>query len=118
MLLRASSDFAGEEVDLNNIYGTELTQSTVAHAALLTEFAETASVSTKAADQQTRLAQLREQVRQTLGDEALVDSAAVIAMFNAVVKVADATGIPLEPYKEELSNELRAELDINRFRNT
>ena len=114
MLLRASGDFAGEEVDLNNIYGTALAQSTVAHASLLTQFAETAS--TKTDDKQTKLAKLREEIRQTLSDAALVDSAAVVAMFNAVVKVADATGIPLEPYKEELSQEFRAELDINRFR--
>ena len=44
-----------------------------------------------------------------------MDSAAVVAIFNAVVRIADATGIPLEAYKIPLTADLRAELGIDDF---
>ncbi len=50
-----------------------------------------------------------------MGAAALVDCAGVVAVFNAVVRIADATGIPLETYKEEISVELRRELGIDDY---
>lgn len=57
------------------------------------------------------------QVVKVLGQDGLVDTAATIAIFDAVVRVADATGIPLEPVKEENSRDFRDELGINDYRN-
>ena len=54
-------------------------------------------------------------MRETLGDAGLVDSAAVIANYCALDRVADATGIPLEPAKEANTVGLRAELGIDEF---
>ena len=49
----------------------------------------------------------------SLGDKALVDSAAVIAAFNGYPRAADATGIPLEDYKAEATAGLRTDLDLD-----
>ena len=38
----------------------------------------------------------RDRVAAELGDEAVGDAAAVIAMFNIVDRIADATGIPID----------------------
>jgi len=54
-------------------------------------------------------------IRQQLSDAALVDAAAVVATFNAIDRVADASGIPLEDEKAELTADLRADLGINDF---
>ena len=41
--------------------------------------------------------------------------AAVAALFNAIDRIANATGIPLEDAKAEDSEELRANLGVNEF---
>ena len=61
------------------------------------------------------LAVARRRLRSELGDEGLVDASAVIANYNALDRVADATGIPLEAAKEANTVELRAVLGINDF---
>ena len=57
----------------------------------------------------------RHALRQVLGDAALVDACATLASFNAVVKIADGTGIPLEEAKEIATREIRADLAIDDF---
>jgi hypothetical protein len=59
-----------------------------------------------------RRAAARAAIRRSLGDAALVDAAAIVASFNAVVKLADGSGIPLEDYKEQATRSLRAELGL------
>ena len=55
----------------------------------------------------------RREIRENLGDAAFVDACATIASFNAVVKIADGTGIPLEPAKEAATRDIRAQLSID-----
>lgn len=62
------------------------------------------------------LANARTALRRVLTDAAFVDACATVASFNAVVKVADGTGIPLEPLKAEKTAQLRAELAIDQLR--
>jgi hypothetical protein len=62
-----------------------------------------------------RLGLARRAVRDALGPAALIDAAAAIASFNAVVKLADGTGIPLESAKAERTAAMRAELAIDAF---
>ena len=50
-----------------------------------------------------------------LGPAGLVDAAGVIGLFNAIDRIADATGIPLEPEKAEASADFRAALGLDRF---
>ena len=68
-------------------------------------------------DDDARLNDVRRRLRKALGDAGFVDSAAVIANYCALDRVADATGIPLEPAKEANTVELRAELGIDNFLN-
>ena len=62
-----------------------------------------------------RQSRARQAVARNLGDAALVDAAAIVASFNAVVKIADATGIPLEDYKAAATEDLRRDLALERF---
>jgi hypothetical protein len=62
-----------------------------------------------------RLARARIRLAEALGTDALVDAAAVVANFNAIDRIADATGIPIDAERIELTADLRAELDINVF---
>ena len=55
----------------------------------------------------------RDKLVERLGGAGMTDATAVIAGFNLVARVADATGIPLEDYKDEASIELRSQLGLN-----
>ena len=49
------------------------------------------------------------------GKEAMIDAAAVVAGFDAITRVADGTGIPLEQPKAEASATWRSSLGIDAF---
>ena len=55
----------------------------------------------------------RDRLKAEVGEEASVDAAATLAIFNAVVRIADSTGIPLEEAKAELSADLRGDLGLD-----
>lgn len=55
-------------------------------------------------------------LRAAVGDDGWVDAAGVAATFNAIDRLADATGIPLEDKKAELSADFRKELGLDAFR--
>ena len=57
----------------------------------------------------------REAVVKRLGADAMIDAAAVIAGFDGITRVADATGIPLEPSRAADTVDLRAQLAIDQF---
>jgi hypothetical protein len=61
------------------------------------------------------LARARHALAMALGTAGLVDAASVVGLFNAIDRVADATGIPLEPEKAEASADFRAALDLDQF---
>ena len=110
MLLRESGEYSGKPhaLDVINALGTQ--NSTVAHASVLLNFADAA-----VADDASALAIASDALCEELGEEALVDSAALVAIFSAVVKIADATGIPLEEYKAKETRALRTELGIDDY---
>ncbi len=62
------------------------------------------------------LCEARSALLDALGPAALVDAAAIVASFNAVVKIADGTGIPLEPEKAAATESLRQGLGIEGMR--
>ena len=107
MLLRASGEDQGG-YDLEAMMGRG--DGGVADGEVLVAYAE-AVMGLEGSD----LAAAREHLLQTLGDAALVDAAAVIATFNAVDRMADATGTPLEDYKAEATAEWRADLGLDAF---
>lgn len=108
-MLRASASAGGTEVNLQAITG-DPGDGGVAHGRLLAGFAEAVL-----GEDEARLTGIRERLREALGDSALVDAAAVVANYSALDRVADATGIPLEPAKEAATAGLRAELGIDGF---
>lgn len=88
-----------------------MTESRVPHGALLIGFVEAVLGQDVAV-----LAAARGEVRAALSDAAFVDVCATVASFNAVVKIADGTGIPLEDWKAERTRDIRQALDIEAFR--
>ena len=87
-------------------------ESRVPQGALLLEFAEAALRGDDARQNDARAA-----LYAALGAAALVDAAAIVASFNAVVKIADGTGIPLEDAKAAATEDLRTALGLERFNN-
>lgn len=57
----------------------------------------------------------RDAVVDRLGEAAMVDAAAVIAGFDAITRVADGSGIPLEPEKAAATAGWRSDLGIDDF---
>jgi hypothetical protein len=77
---------------------------------MLLEFAEAVLGGDDAA-----LSRARAELMTALGPRGLVDAAAVVGLFNAIDRVADATGIPLEAEKAAASADFRAALGLDRF---
>ena len=50
------------------------------------------------------------------GNDVLVDAAAVAANFQRMVRIADSTGIPVDPIALKATVEIREELGLNDFR--
>lgn len=108
-MLRASSKAKGEDYDLKLLTGAG-GDGNIPHGALLVGFAEAVLGRDDA-----RLNAVRADIRAKLGKAALVDAAAIAATFNAIDRVADATGIPIEEAKAETTADFRAALGINAF---
>ena len=82
----------------------------VANGALLIRFAD--AVLTGSDEE---LAAVRTEIADTMGGEALTDTAAVAALFNAIDRVADSTGIEMEAEKAEATADFRADIGVNDF---
>jgi hypothetical protein len=67
------------------------------------------------ADDEAALARERAALRGMLSPDCFVDVAGVIAAFNVVDRVADATGIPLDDMMLAVSADLREQLGLSRF---
>jgi hypothetical protein len=100
----------GAEVDLGAVNGGTASDAGVEHGARLIAFTEAVM-----ADDEEALERERAALRAVLSDESFVDVAATIGAFNVVDRIADATGIPLDDTLEQMSGEVRAELDLARF---
>jgi hypothetical protein len=57
----------------------------------------------------------RQALLEACGPEVLVDTTAVVAKFQRMVRIADSTGIPLDAPVVALSGRLRDELGIDAF---
>ena len=66
-------------------------------------------------DDPGELAASRDDLVKAMGGAALTDTAAVAALFNAIDRVADSTGIPLEDVKAEATADFRADIGIDAF---
>lgn len=62
------------------------------------------------------IARARQAVIDAMGVEAMVDAAAVASNFERMVRIADATGIPLGERMESFGREVIDELGLERLR--
>jgi hypothetical protein len=79
----------------------------VPNGAMLIEFVEAV-----VGDDDARLDRARLAIHDTLGAAALVDAAGAVASFNAVVKVADGSGIQVDDSRQETAAKMRNELKL------
>ncbi len=63
-------------------------------------------------DQPEKIDAARAAVIAALGEAALVDAAGIIAAYEHVDRVADASGIPIEDFKIEPTAEIRARFGL------
>ena len=63
----------------------------------------------------SEVAETRDVVQKSLGEEGVVDAAAVIANFQRMVRIADGTGISIDGPLDLLSADFRQEIGINEF---
>jgi len=108
-LLRASAKHSGETFDLSVVM-TGVGDGGIVHGQELMTFAEMAL-----GDDARALIEARRSLLSALGPAALVDAAAVAGLFNAIDRVADATGTPLEDWKAEASSDFRSAIGIDDF---
>lgn len=110
MMLRASAQTSGEDVNLAVVVdGRSVTTSLPSDQALLA-FAEVSL-----GDDAEAITKARQQVRNELGEPAMIDAAGIIANFQRMVRIADGTGIPLDAPMDALTADLRVELGINGY---
>ena len=107
MLLRGSSPTS--EIDLHAAVHAN-TENGVPHGALLNTFVE-AVLGTD----ETQLDTARNAVVAALGPAALVDAAAIVATFMQMDRIADATGIPLDDFVVDATNDFREDLGLHNF---
>lgn len=111
MMLSLSMGTKGEEVNLTGIVsGSDEVDDRVPHGKILARFAE-AVISGSDAE----LADARHAVITTVGGDGFVDAAAVVGNFERMVRVADATGIPLDEMATDATVELRENLGLNDY---
>ena len=110
-MLRVSSQNTNTDINLQGINGdAEAAATGVEYGAELMAFAEALARRDAAG-----LNHARQSLREAAGDEVLVDAAGVAANFQRMVRIADATGIPVDNMEAELGQSVRAELELERF---
>lgn len=82
----------------------------VEHGTLLLAFADA-----MVGEDDDALNHMRHAVIEVLRAEAMVDAAGVASNFERMVRIADATGIPLDERLQVLSQEVRDTLHLERF---
>jgi hypothetical protein len=108
MRLSLSGEYTGDEYALEAAVGNDASDGGLPHGSLLNDFAEAVC-----SYDDERMRQTRSLVIKELGEAAMVDVVAVIAAFNGYPRVADTTGIPLEDYKAEVTEQMRAALGLD-----
>ena len=61
------------------------------------------------------LTELRNTATQHMSAQQVTDALVVASAFNGITRVADATGIPLDPHTAETTIEMREQTGIQRF---
>lgn len=110
MLLSVSGEKAGLDVDLD-----VATDATKTGDAGVPNGAELLAFATAANRRSDDLPEARAALEAAVGSEGLLEAAATVAIFNGLVRVADGTGIQLDPSMLTSTAETRAALGIDLF---
>ena len=105
-----SGELEGEEYDLHGVTDDQAAPVGVPHERELIALAEAVVRGDEA-----ELAEARRAALAALGPESFVAAAAVASNFERMVRIADATGIPLDAPLAAISADMRAELGIDAF---
>lgn len=106
-----SGDQTGDTYDLHAVMDGD-DDGGVPHGRILSDFAEGICRRDDA-----KAVSARKAIVQAMGEAAMVDAAAVIAAFNAYPRAADATGIPLEDMKIDMTADIREDLGLEALNN-
>ena len=110
-MLRVSAQTTATDIDLQAVIGSEASAAKgIAFGPELMKFAESVANGDEAALEQSRRA-----LREAAGPAVLVDAAGVAANFQRMVRIADATGIPVDDMQSELGQQIREELGLSEF---
>lgn len=110
-MLRVSSLTTQTEVDLQAVNGdADAAAVGVEYGRELMQFAEAVAYR-----DETKLAEIRQQLLDKAGEQVLVDAAGVAANFQRMVRIADSMGIPVDDMEQELGQAVRSELELTRF---
>lgn len=110
MLLGASGEKYGYDIDLD-----VATDSSRPGDAGVPEGAELLAFATATNTRSPNLPAARTALRAAVGDEGLLEAAATVAAFNGLVRVADGTGIPLDPSMLTSTSDTRQALGLDDF---
>ena len=108
MLLRESSKAIGGKAGLDATVGRG-GDGGVRHGEAIVRFGEAV---TKGTDD---VASARAGLVAALGPEGFAEACSVVGIFNGLVRVADASGIPLDDGTQRASKEFRGELGLDEF---
>ncbi len=109
-MLSLSADASNTDIDLNIVNGVDSASSAVPHSAALMRFAEAV-----AGRNPQGIAVARQALFDEAGNDVVVDAAAVAGNFQRMVRIADATGIPVDDRMQALSGSIQKDLDLRRF---
>ena len=110
MALRGSAKNGGKEIRLEAVLGQNADDCGIDNARALIAFVE-ALINRDT----TSLAQARTVLVGEIGSDAMIDAAAVAANFQRMVRIADATGIPIDPQVAQMTLDIQEQLGLRRF---
>lgn len=108
-MLRVSSQSEGLDANLNAVTEEDVDVG-VPFSRLLRQLTE-ATIEMRWDD----LASVRREAIDTIGRQSTIDALAVASGFNGIVRVADATGIPIDSYEDDVGKEIRSSIGIDEF---
>ena len=108
MLLRESSKAVEQEVDLDSTVGGQGSE-LVPAGQQLADFGKAVTLGSK------DIGIKRAALKAILSEEAFNEASAIAAIFNGLVRTADATGIPLDEKTKIVSKDFRENLGLNVF---
>lgn len=109
-MLRVSTLTTNTDFELNAVNGDQASADGVPYGGDLVRFAD--AVAHRDAD---AVARARQALLAAAGSEVLVDAAGVAANFQRMVRIADAIGIPVDDIDSDMSRQIRADLQLERF---